>query len=472
MKQVRYDSLPFVPPEKLFSLLHQKPFFCWLDSCTRKNEGNYSVIGVNPFLIFRSKKNKITIEENGKKKVIHGDPLKLLSELLLKYKVNTRHFFSPGAMGYFSYDLGWHIEKLPDISVDDLNIPEIFLCFYDNLLVFDHKTKKVTLTSADFQNNYGNSDRFHSKTDEFKKLLIEAGNCKPYTGKKRTQFHSLQSNITHAEYVNAIHKIKDYIKAGDVYQINFAQRIQAEGSFSPEEIYLKLRSINPTSFSGFFNTGEFSLLSNSPELFLIKDGQKVLTRPMKGTRPRDKNKKQDSKYKNELLKSLKDKAELIMIVDLERNDIGKVCRYGSVRIKKLRRIESYKTVYHTTSTVEGIINNGIDCVDLLKATFPGGSITGAPKVRAMEIIEELEPNKRAFYTGSMGYLGFNGNIDLNILIRTILLKENKLYYPVGGGIVWDSTPEAEYEETITKAKALLLTLGFEENERKLKKLFA
>ena len=184
-----------------------------------------------------------------------------------------------------------------------------------------------------------------------------------------------------------------------------------------------------------------------------------MTKPMKGTRPRGKTPKRDAAYRRELLASEKDRAELVMIVDLERNDIGRVCRYGSVKVKKLRQMESYRTVFQTTSVIEGVLRDGITSVDLLRASFPGGSITGAPKIRAMEIIEELEPHKRAFYTGSMGYIGFNGNMEMNIMIRTILLKDSRLYYPVGGGVVWDSTPEGEYEETITKAGALFLTLG-------------
>ena len=274
------------------------------------------------------------------------------------------------------------------------------------------------------------------------------------------------SNLTHSKYINSIKKIKDYIASGDVYQINFAQRIQCKGHFSPENIYLKLRKVNPAPYSGFIDTGNFRLLSNSPELFFKKEGRKVSTRPMKGTRPRGKNKKQDDVYKKQLMNSEKDKAELIMIVDLERNDLGKICKYGTVKVKKIKILEKYSTVFQTTSLVEGILKNGITQMDMIKALFPGGSITGAPKIRAMEIIEELEPNKRAFYTGNMGYIGFNGNMEFNILIRTILMKNNSIFYPVGGGIIWDSIPEKEYEETLTKARALFLTLGLK-NERSL-----
>lgn len=477
MKAFIAEKVPFIPPEKLFRLLREKKHFVWLDTCLNDRSQRYSVIAFEPFLVFKSKGRKVTVSGEAGEKNFYGDPLESLNGLLKKYSGPYPGFFSPGALGYFSYDLGWQIERLPDIGRDDLNLPDICLGFYDTILLADHSEKSMHVVSANLTGERDKTFRlaFREKIGLLKG--IPAGRVELETdssainGKRGEEspadIKKISSNVTYGQYARSIEKIKDYIASGDVYQINFAQRLQAEGVFSPEGIYTKLRRVNPTLYSGYFNAGDFLLLSNSPEIFIKKEGARVMTKPMKGTMPRGRNRKQDEAYKKELLKSEKDKAELVMIVDLERNDIGRVCRYGTVKVTRLRQVESYKTVFQTTSLVEGILNDGVTPVDLLKATFPGGSITGAPKIRAMEIIEELEPNKRAFYTGSMGYIGFNGNVELNILIRTILLKENRLYYPVGGGIVWDSTPEGEYEETITKAKALFLTLGYDDEKKLL-----
>jgi len=231
-----------------------------------------------------------------------------------------------------------------------------------------------------------------------------------------------------------------------------------EYQLSPIELYSSLRNVNPAPFSAYLDFGDFKILSSSPERFLTLRGSFVSTRPMKGTRPRSINLIEDKRLKEELLNSQKDKAELIMIVDLERNDLGRVCEYGSIKVTNLRNLEEYSKVFQTTAKVEGILHKDKDRIDLIKACFPGGSITGCPKIRAMEIIEELEPTKRNIYTGSLGYLSFSGDMDLNILIRTILLKGNKIYFQAGGGIVYDSDPEEEYQETLDKARALLETI--------------
>jgi len=460
MKSLSVLKLPFVLPEKVFHLLKEKPYFIWLDSRTAKNS-RYSLMACEPFLVFRSKGKKVSLTENKTSKIIAGEPLEILGELLDRYEMPNTSFFAPGALGCFSYDLGRQIEKIPDTASDNLNMPDICLGFYDTVLLFDRREKNIRLISADIS---GMKDR---KPGISIKNIANALNHAENPRKEKKDFFridKISSNISCGEYLQAVRKVKNHIARGDVYQINFSRRIEADGIFPADSLYLKIRDINPTSFSGFFDAGDFRILSNSPELFVKKNGSRISTLPMKGTRPRGKNRKEDAFYRNELILSEKDKAELVMIVDLERNDLGKVCRYGSVRVRKLRNLEIYRTILQTTALVEGEIREGLGQIDLLKAVFPGGSITGAPKIRAMEIIEELEPCKRAFYTGSMGYLGFNGNMELNILIRTILLKNSRLYYPVGGGIVWDSVPEDEYEETQTKAKALFMTLGYE-NEK-------
>ncbi|MCD6221412.1 aminodeoxychorismate synthase component I, partial [bacterium] len=436
-------NLDYVNPEKVFLSFKNKKFFFWFDS-TLTSYGRYSIIGFHPFLIFKSKKDKITIETFNSKRKYAGNPFDYLKEIFEKYRVNSNSFFIPGAAGYLGYDAGWYIEQLPDLKPDSLKIPDIFLCFYEFFLIFDIKQKKLNLAGI---NIYEKEKIFKKKMD----LIIDEikKNINKKKKKEEIEIKKFSSNIKFSEYVKSIEKIKDYIKNGDVYQINFSYRVQADGVFPSSEIYPKIRKINPAPYSAYFNFGDFEILSNSPELFIKKYKKRIITKPMKGTGNRGKDKKEDKENYLKLLRSEKDRAELIMIVDLERNDLGKICEYGSVKVKKLVEIEKYRTVFQTTSTIEGILEDGISPVEIIKAIFPGGSITGAPKKRAMEIIEELEPEKRSFYTGCLGYIGFNQNMLFNILIRTLLIKKNKLYYPVGGGIVWDSIPESEYRETIT-----------------------
>jgi para-aminobenzoate synthetase component I len=466
MNQIFTETLPVVSPERIFSYLQRKKNFVWLDSSLKSAQHRYSLMAFDPFLIFKSKKDRVTVKTESEEKKYSGDPLLFLDDFLDRYRIKFPSFFGPAAVGYFSYDLMRQMENIPETSVDDLNIPDIWLGFYNSIILFDHIKKKMFFISV----NPGGKRKFFEKeflrqTEKLKVLFRKAGDNEFQSEKGKIDIKDLRSNMSYAGYRQAIKKIKNYIAAGDVYQINFAQRIEAEGTFTARKIYSGMRKINPTGFSGFINAGNFQILCNSPELFLKKEGNRIFTRPMKGTAARGKSVKQDEMYRKKLLASAKDTAELIMIVDMERNDIGRICKPGTVKVKKLKILEEYKTVFQTTSLVEGQLFDNLTFGDLLKATFPGGSITGAPKIRAMEIIEELEPCKRSFYTGSMGYLGFNGNIELNIMIRTALLKKNRLFYPVGGGIVWDSTAEKEYRETLTKAESFFLTIG--KNEKNL-----
>jgi len=268
----------------------------------------------------------------------------------------------------------------------------------------------------------------------------------------------LKSNFSREEYLKAVAVAREYICAGDIFQVNLSQRFAADLSIPPYELYQRLRRINPAPFASYLNFADVVVVGASPERFLKVSGDRVETRPIKGTRPRGKTETEDRALASELLSSVKDRAENVMIVDLERNDIGRVCRYGTVEVTELAILETFPTVFHLTSTVVGRLRPGKGRVDLLKATFPGGSITGAPKVRAMEIIDELEPTRRSVYTGSIGYLSFAGGMDLNIVIRTIIVKNGKAYFQVGGGIVYDSEPEAEYQETLDKGKALVQAL--------------
>ena len=262
------------------------------------------------------------------------------------------------------------------------------------------------------------------------------------------------SNFTAASYTSAIDRIKTYIASGDVYQVNLTQRFSTPLPCAPYDLYLRLRERSPAPFAAYLSFGPVQLISSSPERFLTLRGRHVETRPIKGTRPRSADPITDAALAAELLSSEKDRAELLMIVDLERNDLGRVCDFGTVRVDNLWQLESHPTVHHLVSTVSGQLRAGLDIIDCMRASFPGGSITGAPKIRSMEIIDELEPHRRHIYTGAIGYIGFDGNADLNIAIRTITCVANHAYYHVGGGIVWDSDPAAEYQETLDKGRAM------------------
>ncbi len=271
-------------------------------------------------------------------------------------------------------------------------------------------------------------------------------------------FAAVYSNFDHNGYCAAVRRAIEYIYAGDCFQVNLSQRLLHPATLPPLELYRRLCERNPAPFAGYFDLGDFALVSASPERFLRVEDGRVETRPIKGTRPRGATPEEDQRQRDDLLRSAKDRAENVMIIDLLRNDLGRVCAYGSVQVEAVCRLESYRTVHHLVSEVVGRLRPGQGPIDLLRAAFPGGSVTGAPKVRAMQIIAELEPTVRGPYCGSLGYLGFNGSMDTNILIRTFMIGRGWMQFPVGGGIVADSTPQAEYEETLHKAEGLLRAL--------------
>lgn len=474
-------------PVETFELFQGEEHSFFLDSSLNLyNLGRYSFLGCNPFLVFRSKSKEIRIIEEGKKKeCFAGNPFEVLRDILDRYRLAPLPYSPPfigGAVGYFAYDLCHFIEVIPSHSLDDLNIPDCYLAFYDAILIFDHGKNETYISSCGFRESA--SQDLKAKLASGSKQTAYRPNCRgsltklgpgsspgkissspptlPLKGTSRGEdrgerkvHERLNSNFAKENYLKAVRRAKDYIGAGDIYQVNLSQRLSTNLSLPPFELYKRLRQLSPAPFASFLSFEGMTIVSASPERFLCLRGRQVETRPMKGTRPRGQDRRGDEKQKAELLNSQKDKAELVMIVDLERNDLGRVCEYGSVQVREPRTLEPYATVFQTTAAVEGVLRKGKDRIDLLQATFPGGSITGAPKVRAMEIIDELEPTKRNLYTGSLGYLSFTGEMDLNIIIRTFLLKEGKAYFQVGGGIVADSDPEAEYEETLDKAKALI-----------------
>ena len=434
------------------------PFF--LDSGMDSEKlGRYSFIGIDPFLMIKSEGNRVSLEEDGKIKIIDGNPLDILQRKLNLYKIEREEIpFVGGGVGYFSYELAHLMEKLPNTVKKDVDIPEMVMGFYDRIVIIDHRDDKKYIGVIGFKENIEeiikkieNSIKVHEN-----KLKVEETGEKE---KKIIKNRDIRSNMTEDYYLASIKKLKDYIYSGDVYQVNFTQRFECDFEGNSNELYKNLKIINPAPFAVYLDFGEGKIISSSPERFIKLTDRIIETRPMKGTRPRGKSKIEDEKLKTELINSEKDRAELLMIVDLMRNDISRVAKTGSVKVTELFHLEEYATVLQMVATIQGELKDELSAVDIIKSTFPGGSITGAPKIRAMEIIDELETTTRNIYTGSIGYLGFDGDMDLNIAIRTIVLKDQKAYFQVGGGIVWDSDPYEEYEESLVKGRALVKALN-------------
>ena len=448
MAEVRGRAAPF---EVLCAVAGERmPFF--LDSgMDPARLGRFSFVGCEPFLAVDSRGKSVFI--NGKR--AGRNPFAVLRRVLRAHRMPLTPSpipFVGGAVGYFAYDLGRFIERLPDNTVGDIAIPEMYFALYDVVAGFDHQTGKWYVSSVD-AGAEGSSRRREQ-------LVSAIKGAPPAPGFPAVSSTGLRSNFTRDEYLRAVQQAKEYIAAGDIFQVNLSQRFEAQTDAAPLELYAALRAANPAPFACFLPVEGGVVLSSSPERFLRVTGRHVETRPIKGTRPRRQGDDTfNQRMRDELVASKKDRAELTMIVDLERNDLGRVCSYGSVHVTEPIVLEEYPTVYHLVATVEGDLHKRHDMIDLIKASFPGGSITGAPKIRSMEIIDELEPTKRSVYTGNIGYIGFDGRADLNIAIRTIILTPGHAYLQVGGGIVADSEPEAEYQETLDKARAMFQALG-------------
>ena len=452
-------------PVALFELFRSERFAFFLDSSMDSEKlGRYSLMGGAPFLQVQSRGEKIVVTQNLSSTEIQGNPFDVLGDYLARYRLQSGDFPVPclgGAVGYFSYDLCHFIEKVPSKAVDDLNLPELNFGFYDLMVIFDNLLTRWYIVSNGFPelDEEAGMQRAKERLDDFKRRLKTLTGNTAYPVASSSSGVALKSNFTHQGYVSAVAKARQYIIDGDIFEVNLSQRFEAEIAIPPYDLFLRLREINPAPFSTYLAFDDLVVAGASPERFLRLQGDRVETRPIKGTIRRGDTPQEDRANVRSLLGSKKDHAENMMIVDLERNDLGRVCRYGTVKVTELAILEKYPTVYHLTSTVVGRLREGVGPMDLLKATFPGGSITGAPKVRSMEIIDQLEPTRRSVYTGSIGYLSFDGNLDLNIVIRTFLIKGNKAYFQAGGAVVYDSDPESEYQETLDKVRALISALN-------------
>lgn len=415
--------------------------------------GQWSFFGANPFLVFEGKDGRYferRTSNTGEHRTsnIEGDGLEALRRLMTNYAVENPSTipFVGGAVGFIAYDYGRQIEKIPVLAEDDRNLPDIYFGFYDGIAALNHETGVLSLVVL------GIRDDPDQVIEELRAIVESDANRFPES--TLPQCGEWEWNLSHADYLNAVERIKAYIASGDVYQVNLSQRARCRYQGCPTELYQALRSSNPAPYCALVRCEAFTLLSTSPEQFLCKRGRQIETRPIKGTRPRGATVEQDKRNAAALRDSKKDRAELLMIIDLERNDLGRVAAFGSVQVEQPYHLEHYASVIHQTAVVKARLSEENDIFDCIRALFPGGSITGAPKVRAMEVIEALEPTRRGVYTGSIGYIGFDGDAELNIAIRSLHLKDGRLDYQVGSGIVWDSKPEEEYQETLDKGRAI------------------
>ncbi len=451
-ESVRTDAAP----ESVFYSFKDGAPSALLNSSLKTDAGRYSYIGIDPFITITARGRFIQMVTPAGKRSFEADPFDTLSQVNSAYKekVETSSRFAAGGIGYFAYELKNLLEELPQKAKDDLKLPEMFFAFYRTIIAFDRERPGTAEISRLLIEGEAPS-RAEEEISSVKRSIGASAAQEPAVD---NCCRGIRSNFTKEKYLKAVERILGHIRAGDIYQACLTQRFEADWPEHPYALYTKLNSLSPAPFSAYLNCGDFSVISSSPELFLKVDAGTVETRPMKGTRPRGVTPEDDLDKRKELLESGKDAAELVMIVDLERNDLGKVCKPGSINVSEHRRIEEYPAVYQTISVINGELRDGMSAVDALKAAFPGGSITGCPKIRSMEILDGLEPHTRGICMGALGYISLHGTMELNIAIRTMVYKGRKVYFHAGGGIVADSDPEKEYEETLVKARAMMDSL--------------
>lgn len=425
-----------------------------LESTRVSSEGRYSLLGTSPFLTFTAKGPECRV--NGEPQP--GAPLDVLRGLLRRWRgvrLPGLPLFCGGAVGFFGYEANHYFESLPRHPNDDLGLPDVVLHFVDTFLAVDHLEGVLLLvaTGADFDACARRLDALESRVQ---RATPTRAPVPPAMEAPTVPFRS--NYATQEDYLRAVERVQEYIRAGDTYQVNLSQRLEVEYAGSALALYEMLSALNPVHFASYFELDGFEVVSASPErLVRVEDGR-ATTRPIAGTR-RKGTPEENARFVHELRTSEKERAEHAMLVDLARNDLGRVCRYGTVEVTRLMEIIEYAHVLHIESEVAGALADGTDFLDVVGAVFPGGTITGVPKIRTMQLITELEPNTRGLYTGSIGYLSFAGGMDLNIVIRTLVVKDGKAYVQVGGGVVYDSSPRQEFKETLNKARSQLLALS-------------
>ena len=423
--------------------------------------GRWSILAAYPRLVWEATNSRWSSRaESGVIERGEGDILAVLAALLHRHGLaepadDTDPLVPPfqgGMIGFFSYDLATRIERLPRRLPRDSRLPDIRLALYDTAVTIDMRTRLVELWAWDLTGEGRLAAERRCRA--WRRALDRAIRSPGSVYARPSALGPLRSSFDRETYLARVRRVLEYIAAGDVFQVNLSQRFVARGRPEPLDLYLRLKAASPAPFAAFLSWDDLAVLSASPEWFYQTRGRRLVTRPIKGTRPRAEEPAEDARLAAELRDSGKDRAELTMIVDLERNDLGRVCRYGSVVVRDPMTIESFAQVHHLVATVEGRLQHGKGPIDVIRAVFPGGSITGAPKIRAMQIIDELEPNRRSLYTGAIGYLSRGGASAFNIAIRTILIEGHRASFQVGGGIVADSDPEGEYEETLAKGRGM------------------
>jgi para-aminobenzoate synthetase component 1 len=464
-------------PETLVARLRSAPGVVLLRSqAFDLPQARYSFVAADPFLTFRSSGSRCEIipaaSSPAAPQVQFGNPWHLLDALMARCELIDEvdlPFPLGGCFGCWGYDLKNFTEpKLPRRAVNDLELPDCHVGFYDSLVVFDHQLGKVSIVSTGLDADGSRSEVRAAERLEFWRNILSQSPA-TFSNPISEGQGRVTSNISRADFIAAVERAQRYIRAGDIYQVNLSQRLTATlparedarptGATPGWELFQRLSAVSPAPFSAYLDCGDFQVASSSPEQFLRMSGSHIVTRPIKGTRPRDADPTRDTQLAHELQTSPKELAELVMITDLLRNDLGRVCEYGSVLTPELARLEKFAQVQHLVSTVEGRLRKDLTHFGAFASCFPGGSITGAPKFRAMEIIDELEPVSRGPYTGAIGYLGFNRESHLSITIRAAVCKDGRAHFNVGAGIVADSNPEAEYEETLAKAAGFLAALN-------------
>jgi para-aminobenzoate synthetase component I len=460
MSGARVIALPYSPDSAARAArLIERPWFMLLDSCVnRGSTGRYDVVVCDPIATLVTVGETTEIRRGDHVAHSSEDPFRLVADAVDELGAISHELpFVGGALGYFGYDLGRRIERLPDVAVRDIELPDMAIGIYDHAVVVDHVARTASLVLHPNAQSDGAALKAAWSSHSAVTPPVFATSFEVTT--------SVRPEISFAEYAAGWRQIKRYIEDGDVYQVNFAQRFSAAVRGAPWDAYLRLRDLNPAPYSAYLTVPGGAILSSSPERFIQIVDDVVETKPIKGTRGRSRDPELDRSYAIELAQSEKDRAENVMIVDLLRNDLGKCCVTGSVEVPSLFAIESYTKVHHLVSTVRGRRAPRLSALDVLRACFPGGSITGAPKIRAMEIIETLEPYRRGVYCGAIGYISCNGRMDTNIAIRTLVQHNDRLYCWAGGGIVMDSELELEYQECLTKAAAMLEVFANAEIER-------
>ncbi|MGY4691861.1 anthranilate synthase component I family protein [Salibacterium sp. K-3] len=447
----------FVYPEEQFYAAYRtlsagRPYHVLLES---GQKGRYSMAALDPFAVFTAKDGILHIKTEEETVRREGEPLEEMKQWLAPFQVETvpgAPDFQTGVAGSLSYDYIRYIEKLPVEAADDLQTPDLYFLAFQQVFIYDHEQKTLWIVLHHEKGHEAEAARnWQELKEQWKK---PSARHREYNAPLLQPAAGKSSSFSKGAFAESVEQVKEYIRRGDVFQVNLSVR-QSEPLLTPPlHIYEKLRELNPSPYMGYFHTPDLQLVGGSPELLVKKRGKEASTRPIAGTRPRGHSLEADTAYEQEMMDTEKERAEHVMLVDLERNDLGKVCTPGSVEVDELMVVERYSHVMHIVSNVKGKLADQVDVYDMIKAAFPGGTITGAPKIRTMEIIEELEPVRRGMYTGSFGWIGFNNDMELNISIRTMAVTEGKAYVQAGAGIVIDSDPEAEYEESLKKARAL------------------